>query len=93
MPNRLELLENGQVVNSTSFDIINIKSSKWVDSLNNEIKQDGEENEKAFFGEELNFIVEIEGVDAGTELEIKVFAKNDTGPIICLLYTSPSPRD
>lgn len=79
MKNTLELIENNEVVATTSFDIIDIKSCVWIDSLDKEQKQEEGYTKTAFYGENLKLLIELEGIDDGTELEVEISAKNDEG--------------
>ncbi len=82
MKNTLELIENNEVVATTSFEIIDIKSSVWIDSLDKEQKQEEGHTKTAFYGENLKLLIETEGIDDGTELEIEISAKNDEGTTV-----------
>ncbi len=82
MKNTLELIENNEVVATTSFEIIDIKSSVWLDILDKEQKQEEGHTKTAFYGENLKLLIETEGIDDETELEIEISAKNDEGTTV-----------
>ncbi|MDO6761525.1 hypothetical protein Q4566_15035 [Tamlana sp. 2_MG-2023] len=82
MKNTLELVENNEVVATTTFEIIDVKSSVWLDSIDKVQKQEDGSTKTAFYGENLKIVVETEGIDDETELEIEVFAKNDEGATV-----------
>ncbi len=83
MGNKLELKDNGEVLATTSFDVVEISSIKWLDSLDTELKQEDGLTKTAFYGEEVKLSIDLLGLD-GKELELEIIAKNDDGSTVAL---------
>ncbi len=91
MNTTLVLKENNKVIAKISFQVRDIKSCEWRDSLDQVLKQEDGHTKTAFYGEHLKLYVETEGVDDGTTLEAEIKAKTEDGTLVTLKDDTDQP--